>query len=79
MNASVPSNAIPKKMAMQLCEQIREANRGKWYTFNGLWCWGCAKFSGEAAKRCFSSPPLNRGCAQINARYDQQFARASQR
>jgi len=63
-------NAISQDVALKLCTEISAANRGKWYTFNGLWCWGCVKFSGEIAKRCFANQPDNRGCAQVNARYD---------
>jgi len=70
-------NPIPRDVAEQLCAQIRQGNRGKWYTFNGMWCWGCAKFSGgNPAKLCFSSQPDYRGCAQVNARYDQQTTAA---
>jgi hypothetical protein len=64
-------DSIPDDVALRLCEEIRQGNRGKWYTVNGLWCWGCAQFSGEPAKRCFANPksPGNRGCAQVNARF----------
>ncbi len=68
-------NAIPKDQALAICEQIRQENRGKWYTFNGLWCWGCATFTkGEADKRCFASSPDYRGCAQVNRLYDKKPA-----
>jgi len=61
--------AIPHELAIKLCSEISEAQRGHWYTFNGLWCWGCAKFSGEVSRRCFASRSDFRGCPQINARY----------
>ena len=62
---------IPEDVATRLCAEISAANRGKWYTFNGLWCWGCVTFTGgDPAKRCFYHPPDFRGCAQVNARYD---------
>ncbi|MCL5027007.1 MAG: hypothetical protein M1531_11040 [Chloroflexi bacterium] len=66
-------DAIPRETALQLCAEIRVKNQGKWYTFNGLWCWGCSRFTGgDPAKLCFSSRPDNRRCAQINARYDRR-------
>ncbi len=63
-------NAIPNDIAWQLCENIRAENRRKWYTFNGLRCWGCVTFSGDPTKRCFNNGTDNRGCPQVNARYD---------
>ncbi len=63
--------AIPQDIALKLCKEISTANRGRrWYTFNGLWCWGCVRFSGDPARRCFANRPDYRGCAQVNARYD---------
>ena len=62
--------AIPKEVAWQLCAEIRQENRGKWYTFAALQCWGCMKFSkGDPAKMCLSSKPGYSGCNLINARY----------
>jgi len=61
---------IPKDVALKLCEEIRAKNRGRWYSFYGMWCWGCYKFSkGDSTKLCFSNNPENRGCAQVNERY----------
>lgn len=37
---------IPKEIALQLSETIRQENSGRWYTFGGLMCWGCRRFSG---------------------------------
>jgi hypothetical protein len=73
MEKDNPVTAIPKETAWQLCTEIRRENQGEWYTFNGLWCWGCAKFShGDPAKMCFSNSPTYRGCTQVNALYDRQ-------
>ncbi len=45
--------SIPKETAYRLCEEILRENRGKWFTFSGLWCWGCARFGGDdPAQRC---------------------------
>ncbi len=63
--------AIPKEKALQLCTEIRQENLRKWYTASGMMCRGCVKFSkGDPSKMCFSSQPDNRGCYQVNARYD---------
>jgi hypothetical protein len=65
-------NPIPRGVARRLCNEIRHENRGKWHTFRGLWCWGCAAFTkGDPEKMCWNNKPGHRGCAQVNARYDQ--------
>ncbi len=63
---------IPAGVARQLCAEIWHANHDKWYTFNGLWCTFCARFSPTSEQRCFANArtPGNRGCAQVNARFD---------
>lgn len=69
--------AIPRETALRLCEEIRAENRGRWWTVNGMWCWGCARFSGEPDRRCWANAPGNRGCAQVNARYDREVRGAA--
>ncbi len=70
--------AIPQETALQLCEEIRAANRGKWYTSNGIWCLICEKQAkGDSARLCFSNTPEYRGCSQVNQRYDQGKDRSS--
>ncbi len=65
---------IPKEKALELCLEIRQENRRKWYTPAGMMCRGCLTFSkGDPAKMCFSSRPDYRGCYQVNARYDRQM------
>jgi hypothetical protein len=67
---------IPKEVALKLCEQIREKNRRRWYSFYGIWCWFCHRFAkGNPDKLCFSNRPDNRGCHQVNKRYDKVKAR----
>lgn len=62
---------IPYETALRLCDLIRYENRGKWYTFGGLMCWGCVRFSkGDPAKMYVSGQSDNRGCIQVNRRYD---------
>ncbi len=66
--------AIPKDVALQLCDEIRDENRGKRYTFAGLMCWGCTRFAkGDPAKMCVAGRPDYRGCILVNARYNRRF------
>ncbi len=66
-------SAIPLETAEKLCMEISQANRGKMFTFQGLWCWGCARFSGAISKRCFASERENRGCPQVNERFEKEI------
>ncbi len=69
--------AIPREVALEICQQIRQENRGRWFSWNAWWCWGCVRFTvGEPEKLCFHNPPDYRGCAQVNRRYDRQMERA---
>jgi hypothetical protein len=63
-------NAIPYETAARICDQTRQSNRRKLYTFNGMWCWGCATFTKDVSQRCFNGAPGCRGCAQVNRKYD---------
>ena len=64
-------NEIPRGAARRLCNEIRHKYHGKRYTFDGLWCWGCAAFAkNDPEKMRWNSRPGHRGCAQVNARYD---------
>ena len=64
---------IPKEVASQLCTEIRQENRRKWYTFAAVQCWGSSIFSkGNPAKMCLSSRPGHRGCNLVNARYGRE-------
>ncbi len=68
-------NVIPRETALRLCADIWQMNRRKWYTSAGMMCRGCMTFSkGDPAKRCFANSPDNRGCYQVNARYDARVA-----
>jgi hypothetical protein len=72
MEKASTASAIPAHVALQLCEEIRKENNGK-FRWTAWWCWGCATFcKGDPAKMCFSSHPEYRGCAQVNDRYDRQ-------
>jgi hypothetical protein len=64
-------NAIPREVALRLCEEIRAACRGRWHTFSCWQCWGCTTFTGaNPDKRCFNNAPGNRGCQLVNRRHD---------
>jgi len=66
---------IPGDAALRLCKEIRDENRGKWYRWTAWWCWGCETFcQGDPEKMCVANHPGNRGCAQVNTRYDRQVA-----
>jgi len=63
--------AIPADVALRLCQEIRRDNRGKWYSFYGIWCAMCDRVSkGNVSKLCFSGGEGNRGCSQANRRWD---------
>ena len=66
-------NAISEEQALSICEQIQAKNRGKWFTYQAWWCWGCITFTkGDLKKRCFANNHLdNRGCLQVNEHFDQ--------
>lgn len=64
-------NPIPQETAFQLCAEIREQYRGKWWTLAGMQCMGCdAATKGDMTKRCVSGRADYRGCNLVNARYD---------
>jgi hypothetical protein len=69
--ATLSAEALPREVAFQLCEEIREENRGRWYRWKTWMCWGCTTFSrGDPARMCVGSQPDYRGCVQVNTRYD---------
>ena len=68
-------DAISREVALQLCAEIREENRGKWYRFAHLQCWGCTTYAkGDPDKMCLRSPEGYSGCNLINKRYAQRSA-----
>ena len=69
---------IPKDAALQLCTEIRQQYRGKWWTFAGMQCMGCtAATKGDLTKMCVSNAPGYRGCSLVNVRYDRQAKQIS--
>ena len=64
--------AIPRDAALLICAAIRRENHSKWYSFTGLQCWSCIRFSkGDLAKMYISKGVGYRGCKLINRRYAQ--------
>lgn len=77
MNKTGAEGAIPRDVALQLCADIRQENRNKWYSFSRWQCWGCFKFSrGDPEKICLSGKPGYRGCYLVNAGYARVLKKA---
>jgi hypothetical protein len=69
MREDKPTDAIPAQWASELCGDICEESRGKWYSLTRLLCWQCHFFSkGNPTKKCFCRRADNRGCALVNTR-----------
>jgi rRNA maturation endonuclease Nob1 len=67
MNKQEESQAIPREVALRLCEEIRKEKARKWFSQ----CWGCVRFTkNDPTKMCFSGQPDNRGCHHVNELYD---------
>jgi hypothetical protein len=68
MQTSNSTTDVPQDAAYQLCDDIREEGKRKWYTWSAWWCWGCMTFTGgDAAKRCGATI----ACPQVIERYKQ--------
>jgi len=65
-------NEIPREIALRLCAEIRQENRGKRFSVARMQCWGCTRYAkGDPDKMCFSNRDGNRGCNLVNKRYEQ--------
>jgi hypothetical protein len=64
-------SAIPsKELALQMCAEIREENRDKWFSAARWQCWGCMTFTGgDPEKMCIGG---EEGCNLVNAHYARQ-------
>jgi hypothetical protein len=63
-------NAIPKEIALELCAEIRQQHRGRWYTIAGLQCWGCSYVCRPDNR---DGEPVNAaGCNLVSAAYDRR-------
>ena len=64
---------IPQDIAREICIEIRNDNRGKWFSLRKWQCWGCIKFSkGNNDRMCLKAKPGFSGCNLINTRYSKQ-------
>jgi hypothetical protein len=62
---------IDKFVAWQLCAEICDENRDKWYTLDGLRCRRCWNLSKPTpSDRLVSQREDYRGCPLVNRRYD---------
>ena len=67
-------NTIPRGVALELCKQIREENERKLFGFGKTQCSFCYKFAKDnASKFCIFANELNRGCSQVNKRYEKLY------
>lgn len=64
------AKAIPLDVAVALCQTIRAENRIQRWTFKALWCRRCELILG--GRPYFANRADNRGCAQLNARFDDE-------
>jgi len=65
------SEMIPKEEALRLCDEIREENMKKRFSAGKHQCSFCYKRAGgNPEKLMIFANPLNRGCSQVNKRYD---------
>lgn len=65
---------IEREVAIKLCDEIRNKNREKFFSFGKLMCWGCRKYAkGDYNKMCVFNHELNRGCFQVNKEFDKRM------
>ena len=71
-------NPIPEHIALEICEKVRERNKGKKISFSKMQCWGCMKYSekkDDIYHRCLfnSENNDNRGCQLVNKVFDTEY------
>ena len=67
---------IPEEVALQICEEVRELNKKKKFSFTKVQCWGCMKYSqkkNDIRHRCIFSEENNRGCHLVNKIFDYRY------
>ena len=71
-------NVIPKEIALKLCDEIREENHRKKFGMGKMACYFCYKYARDnPSKLCIFAYELNRGCYQVNKRYDALYTKKS--
>lgn len=67
-------DVIPGDIALQLCQEIREENARKRFGAGKMQCKFCYKFGRDnPEKLCIFANEQNRGCSQVNKRYDKRY------
>ena len=62
---------IPRDMAIQICEQLQEKRKKKFYSIGEYQCQACQQTAkGDPSKMCFATRNDNRGCIYINKMFD---------
>ncbi len=72
----VERQAIPEQIALEICEEVREQNKKKKFSFTKGQCWGCMKYSlkkNDIKYRCIFGDENNRGCQLVNKIYDERY------
>jgi len=67
---------ISEEIALQICEEVREQNKKKKFSFAKTQCWGCMKYSqkkNDIKHRCIFSDENNRGCNLVNKIFDAKY------
>ena len=63
--------SIDRNMAIELCEKVRAENKKKKISIWKAMCYFCIKAAkGDPTKRCLCANEENRGCTQVNKRFD---------
>ncbi len=67
---------IPEEIALKICEEVREQNKKKKFSFAKVQCWGCMKYSqkkNDIRHRCIFSDENNRGYQLVNKIFDTRY------
>ncbi|MEM2872937.1 MAG: hypothetical protein QXD82_02075 [Nitrososphaerales archaeon] len=65
---------IPREIALELCNEIRRENSRKKFGIGKTQCSFCYELARDNPSRlCIFTNELNRGCSQVNKRYDDLY------
>ncbi len=65
--------AIADGVALRICRELRGEHRGKLLSWRAWQCKVCARLRAPE-RRSFANKPGNRGCRQVNERFEAQYA-----
>ena len=60
---------IPQAVALQLCAEIYQDRRRRWYTWSSWRCWWCVKCGKAGIPARLVASPGYTGCDAVNRRY----------